>query len=60
MPISEEQFRIISRKRFNLDLNRLETNLEALYVTPIGNASTETEQKTNQSIFLLLAEQLLC
>ena len=59
MPISEEQFNIISGQRFNLDLNRLETDLEVFDTSSTGNASTEREQKTNQSIFLLLAEQLL-
>ena len=60
MPVNGEQFICIPEQEFNLDLNKLETDFEIfLYANP-DKAYPMKEQSVNRSIFLLLAEQLLC
>ncbi len=46
-------------RQLNLDINKLETDFEMFSCNP-DNDFPVKEQSTDRSVFLLLAEQLLC
>lgn len=58
-PAKSEQFIGMLEQQFNLDLNKLETDFEIFLCNPDNDYSMK-EQSTYRSIFLMLAEQLLC
>lgn len=59
MTVNGEQFIGVPEQQFNLDLNKLETDFE-LFLSNPDNACPTKEQNRYRSIFLMLAEQLLC
>jgi len=59
MSVNSERFIGMSEQQSNLDLNKLETDFEIFLCNP-DNACRSKEHTAYRSIFLLLAEQLLC
>lgn len=49
----------ISKEQFNIDLNKLEADLDPFLYNHSDNVCTVTEQRMYPVIFLLLEEQLL-